>query len=68
MSRSTFNKYLKIGNQYKVPFRLTDLCDYCEWAKKTKNNIKAFFESLSYDIGENLGPNELINCLMIKKK
>jgi len=43
------------------------LCDYCEWAKKTKNNIKAFFESLSYDIGENLGPNELINYLMIKK-
>lgn len=39
ISKSTFYKYLKTENQHKYPYRLTDLCDYCEWGKKNKLHI-----------------------------
>ena len=32
-------KYLKKSKIYKNPYRLTDLCDYCEWAKNKKKDL-----------------------------
>lgn len=34
MSNSTFYKYLKINGEFKKPYRWTDFCDYCEYARK----------------------------------
>ena len=39
VSHSTFLKYLKKSKIYKNPYRLTDLCDYCEWAKNKKKDL-----------------------------
>jgi hypothetical protein len=36
VSKSSFCKYLKISGRFKKPFRLTDLCDYCEKANELK--------------------------------
>jgi hypothetical protein len=56
LSQSTFNKYTKKEGIFKKPFRFTDLCDYCEWAKgelkrysqsqdiEFKSQISRFFE------------------------
>jgi len=32
-------KYLKKSKIYKNPYRLTDLCDYCKWAKNKKKDL-----------------------------
>ena len=40
LSDGTFFKYMKNENIYKKPFRLTDLCNLCEWEKTTRTNIK----------------------------
>ncbi len=36
---NTFYNYKNINNQFKKAFRLTDLCDYCLWAKTVKKII-----------------------------
>lgn len=46
MSRSTFYNYLLKDKQYKKPFRLTDLCDYCLWAKYVKKEMNTICKSI----------------------
>jgi len=64
VSKSTLVKYLKKENIYKKPFRLTDLCDYCEWYSKSlsaiKNCIKKFED---FQIGEEFEIEKLIEYL-----
>ena len=52
ISKSTFRKQIKLKKIYKSPRRLTDLCDYCEWAKIARNEIKISLESLGFRYDE----------------
>jgi hypothetical protein len=42
----TFYNYKNIKNQFKKAFRLTDLCDYCLWAKNIKKIILSKVSSI----------------------
>ena len=41
ISKSTFIKYLKVDGVYKNPYRITDICEYCEMGKKLRCVISA---------------------------
>lgn len=40
ISFSSFYKY--VGKEYKKPHRITDLCDYCEYGKKLRAELKLY--------------------------
>lgn len=75
VSFSSFNKY--VGVEYKKPHRLTDLCDYCEYGKKIKSDIKTyalqnglnrFDTDLDLDhLLENFSQNKTLHKLAIDK-
>ena len=47
ISRSTFLKYLNKNGVFKHPTRLTNICDYCEWARNTKKDVIKMLKSNS---------------------
>ena len=69
MSLSTFCKYTKLNGEYKKPFRLTDLCGYCEWYNKTMHKIQKIIKnSPEFIVGDCLDPKKLIKFLVSKKR
>ena len=69
ISKSTFFKYLNINKQYKNPHRLTDLCDYCEWARNTKSEISRYLtDAKEFELKENFKVEELIGYFDLKKR
>ena len=56
ISKSSFYRYIKAANQFKKPHRLTDLCDYCEWAKKTSRNFNEIMQTENYSSGDTFNP------------
>ncbi|CAF0925295.1 unnamed protein product, partial [Brachionus calyciflorus] len=52
LSFSSFYKYASLSGQFKKPFRLTDICDYCEWSKILKKEIEKKTKELNYNFGE----------------
>ena len=70
ISRSAFLKYLNNNRQYKKPHRLTDLCDYCEWGRYTKFEIKEIISSIESEINsdEEINIDYLIKHFLKKSK
>ena len=69
ISKSTFFKYLKRAKIFKKTFRYTDLCDYCEWTKEAKKQIKYILSSIeSFEFSENFDSVNLIGYFLGKKK
>lgn len=69
ISKTTFLKYLNINNQYKKPCRLTDLCDYCVWAKDCDQEIRRIINSIeNFEFHERFDPENLIKYFLSKKK
>ena len=68
ISKTTFIKYLKINKVYKKPFRLTDLCDFCEWYNTASLEVKAavnqFDDFKPGDIVTRIEPTVIINQSM----
>lgn len=55
ISFSTFYSY--VGNEFKKPHRLTDLCEYCELGKKIKQELLR--HAIDYDfIFDSIDENE----------
>jgi hypothetical protein len=54
ISLSSFYKY--VGEEYKKPHRLTDLCDYCEYGKKTRAELRVYAiqNGLNFDESDDL--------------
>jgi hypothetical protein len=48
ISKNTFRKYQKLARIYKKPHRLTDICDYCFWGKKTQESITKFLKGENF--------------------
>jgi hypothetical protein len=44
----TFLRYLNKTGEFKNPFRLTDLCQYCEHRKKLISELKEPLRALNY--------------------
>ena len=69
ISKSTFFKYLNINKQYKKPHRLTDLCDYCEWARNAKSDINIYLKAnKEFELKENFEVEKLIQYFDSKKR
>lgn len=63
LSKSSFFKYLRAVRQYKKPTRLTDLCDYCEWANRTARKFNEIARTESYICGDAFEPTHFKNFL-----
>jgi hypothetical protein len=68
---STFYKY--IDNRFKKPFRLTDLCDYCESAKILEREVKKSLDSNEIKTEFNykkkdFSPKTLLHCIKTNRK
>lgn len=64
VSKSTLVKYLKKDNVYKKPFRLTDLCDYCEWYNQSLPTIKKAFSKFDdFQLSDEFEIGKLIRYL-----
>jgi len=59
ISFSSFYKY--IGKEYKKPHRLTDLCDYCEYGKKIKAELRHYAIQNGLHVNENIDLDILLN-------
>jgi hypothetical protein len=67
ISYSTFYKYLKHDGVYKKAFRLTDICDYCEWAKKNEKVIRKICSDENYIVNDFFDHKDAIKFLKSKK-
>ena len=52
ISFSSFYKYF--GTEYKKPHRITDLCDYCEYGKKLKAELRLYAIQNGYNNDESV--------------
>ena len=48
ISKSSFYKYAKSSGEFKKPFRITDICDYCEHFNYLKIQIDKSLKELNY--------------------
>lgn len=66
LSISTFRKYLHERKIFKRPYRFTDLCDYCEWAKSIRSIIANLVQKENFDCGNTFEVKKLIIFLQRK--
>ena len=69
ISTSAFYKHVKASGIYKKPYRITDICDYCEWYKLELPKIKNFFRRFNDLVYiDTFNPRYLIEFIETKKK
>lgn len=64
LSRQTFVNYLKKSGQFKKPFRLTDMCEYCEKLREIKKNIINDLREFEFESPENI---DVSNAILFMK-
>lgn len=67
ISKDTFIKYMKMSNEFKKPFRWTDLCDYCEKGKKIKSDLVRALTDLKYEWQTNFDLEHIRKFLIDKR-
>lgn len=67
ISISTFYKYANLSGEFKKPYRLTDICDYCENGRIIKCKIDKTVKDLGYNFGENFDTKQVANLLNTEK-
>ena len=66
LAKNTFINYLRKSGQFKKPFRVTDLCDYCHWATKAKKSINDSIVSEGFTFENDFIPRDFSNFIKHK--